>query len=220
MPKFLTLFFLITLSLPLFAQRYDTDIFGDPTYQSSDLQYQASLKKDIFSNLTFSDNKGNEVKYEKKYLDAFYPNLLDNSEAKFDFFRFQISKFNNEHGYKSTYSIDIFNKVVISDNRGHVQEFGTDIFGHATYDEKSNNQSISIRRDLFGNVEYKSDQIQATLKKDIFDKWTYEDNTGNKLEFSALTWDLLRHRYGSEEEILQYLIHEFVLNRDRHYPNR
>jgi len=220
MKKALFLLFFAAICNQPFAQRLENDIFGDPTYVSQDLQYQASLKKDIFSNLTFSDNKGNEVKYEKKYLDAFYPNLLENSEAKFDFFRYQISKYSNEHGYKSTYSIDIFNKVVISDNRGHVQEIGTDIFGHATYDEKSNDQSLSIRRDIFGNVEYKSDQIQATLKKDIFDKWTFGDNTGNKLEFSASTWDLLRHRYGSEEEILQYLIHEFVLNRDRHYPNR
>jgi len=58
--------------LQLEAQRYDTDIFGDPTYMSRDLRYMAALKKDIFTNLTFTDNNGNEVKFEKKYLDAFF----------------------------------------------------------------------------------------------------------------------------------------------------
>lgn len=95
-------------------------------------------------------------------------------------------------------------------------EIGKDIFGNPTYDEmKNNGAKVTIRTDLFGNLEYKTDQIQATLKKDIFDKWIYGDNTGNKLEFSVSTWKILKHRYGNEEEILLYLIHEFVLNRDR-----
>ena len=216
MKKALFLLFFAAICNHLFSQRYENDIFGDPTYVSSDLQYQASLKKDIFDNLTFSDNKSNEVKFEKKYLDAFYPNLLENSEAKFDFFRHQLSKYSNERNYKATYSVDIFDKVVISDNRGRELEIGKDIFENTTYDKtKNNGVKVSIRRDLFGNLEYKTDQIQATLKKDIFDKWIYGDNTGNKLEFSVSTWNILKHRYGNEEEILLYLIHEFVLNRDR-----
>jgi len=212
------LFFLLFTSTfsQLFAQRLENDIFGDPTYQSRDLKYQASLKKDIFSNLTFSDNNSNEIKFEKKYLDAFYPNLLENPEAKFDFFRYQISKYSNERNFKATYSVDIFDKVIISDNRGRELEIGKDIFGNRTYDEtKSNGEKVSIRRDLFGNLEYKTDQIQATLKKDIFDKWVYGDTTGNKLEFSASTWNLLQHRYGNDEDILLYLIHEFLIRRDR-----
>lgn len=221
MKKILLLLLFTATCSQLFSQRYENDIFGDPTYQSRDLQYQASLKKDIFNNLTFSDNKSNEVKFEKKYLDAFYPNLLENSEAKFDFFRYQLSKYSNERNYKATYSVDIFDKVVISDNRGNEVEIGKDIFGNPTYDETKNNEAkVTIRRDLFGNLEYKTDQIQATLKKDIFDKWTYADNTGNKLEFSVSTWNLLQHRYENEEEILLYLIHEFVLNRERVYSKK
>lgn len=220
MKKFILLFILVVTCNQLFAQSYDTDIFGDPTYQSRDLRYQASLKKDIFNNLTFSDNNSNEVTFEKKYLDAFYPNLLRNSEAKFDFFRHQLSKLSNERGYKATYSIDIFDKVVITDNKGMSLEIGKDIFGNKTYEEKFNNKNISIRRDLFGNLEYKTDQIQATIKKNIFDKWIYSDNTGNKLEFSISTWNLMEHRYGSEEEILLYLINEFVLDRGRRHPKR
>ena len=220
MKKSIILFILAVTCNQLFAQRYDTDIFGDPNYQSSDLRYQASLKKDIFDNLTFADNRSNEVKFEKKYLDAFYPNMLGNPESKLDFFRYQVSKYSNEQGYKATYSIDIFDKVVINDNRGRVLEIGKDIHGNATYDEKRNNKNISIRRDIFGNLEYKTDQIQATLKKDIFDKWIYGDNTGNKLEFSIMTWNLMKRRFGSEEEILLYLINEFVPDRGRRYTKR
>jgi len=216
MKKYLFVLMLAVSCSPLFAQRMENDIFGDPTYQSRDLQYKASLKKDIFSNLTFSDNKSNEVKFEKKYLDAFYPNLLDNAEAKFDFFRYQLSKYSNEQNYRATYSVDIFDKVVISDNRGYELKIGKDIFGNPTYDEKKNNgESISIRRDLFGNLEYKTDKIQANLKKDIFDKWNYSDNTGNKFEFSVSTWNMLMRRYENDEGILMYLIHEFVLRTNR-----
>lgn len=220
MKKFILLFILAITCSQLFAQRYDTDIFGDPNYQSSDLRYQASLKKDIFDNLTFSDNKSNEVKFEKKYLDEFYPNMSGNQESKFDFFRYQVSKYSNEQGYKATYSVDIFDKVVIKDNRGMALEIGKDIHGNTTYDEKRNNKNISIRKDIFGNWVYKTDQIQATLKKDIFDKWIYSDNTGNKLEFSITTWNLMKHRFGSEEEILFYLVQEFVLDKGRRYSRR
>jgi lipid II isoglutaminyl synthase (glutamine-hydrolysing) len=216
MKKYIFLFILTAACSQLFAQRLENDIFGDPTYLSQDLQYQASLKKDIFSNLTFSDNKGNEVKFEKKYLDAFYPNLLENSEAKFDFFRYQISKYSNERNYKATYSVDIFDKVIISDNRGRELVIGKDIFGNRTYDEtKENGVKTSIRRDIFGNLEYKTDRIQATIKKDIFGKWMYEDNTGNKLEFSDSTWRMMQHRFENDEDILLYLLNEFVLGRDR-----
>ena len=221
MKKALFLLFFAAICNHLFSQRLENDIFGDPTYQSRDLQYQASLKKDIFSNLTFSDNKSNEVRFEKKYLDAFYPNLLENTEAKFDFFRYQLSKYSNERNYKATYSVDIFDKVVISDNRGNELEIGKDIFGNPTYDEmKNNGAKVTIRTDLFGNLEYKTDQIQATLKKDIFDKWSYSDDSGNKFEFSISTWNLLQHRCGNDEEILLYLVHEFVLNRDRDYQKK
>ena len=216
MKKIIFLLFFTATCSQLFSQRLENDIFGDPTYVSRDLQYKASLKKDIFSNLVFSDNNSNEVKFEKKYLDAFYPNLLENPEAKFDFFRYQISKYSNERNFKASYSVDIFDKVVISDNRGRELEIGKDIFGNRTYDEtKGNGVKVSIRRDIFGNLEYKTDQIQATLRKDIFGKWIYDDNTGNKLEFSVSTWNLLQHRCGNEEDILLYLIREFVLRRDR-----
>ena len=146
---------------------------------------------------------------------------MDNSEAKFDFFRYQLSKYNTEQNYKATYSVDIFDKVVISDNRGNELEIGKDLFGNRTYDEtKSNGVKLSIRRDIFGHLEYKSDQFQATLKKDIFDKWIYADNTGNKLEFSVSTWIMLQNRYGNDEDVLRYLIHEFVLNRERGYSKK
>jgi len=210
MKKHLIFLFLIAFSIQIFAQRLDNDIFGDPIYVSRDLQYKANLKKNIFSDLIFTDNNNNEIKFEKKYLDVFYPKILENSESKFDFFRHLLSKYRAESQYKATYSINIFDDVVITDNRNNALKIGTDIFGNSTYEEKSNNGQQSIRKNVLGVLEYKSDNVQATLKKDVFNKWIYSDSSGNKFEFSHATWELLQHRLESDENILMYLVHEFV----------
>lgn len=220
MKKIHILLFLLLITLPLHAQRMENDIFGDPTYESSDRNYKANLKKDIFDNLIFTDNNKNELKFEKKYLDAFYPNLLTNGEAKFDFFRHLISTYRQDAGYQATYSIDIFNAVIIKDNRNYELKMGKDIFGNATYEEKRNGEQLSIRKNLMGEFEYDSNRLDAKLKKDILNRWEYSDNSGNTFEFGESTWNALKRRFGTEEDILMYIVRELVQQSDSIHPNR
>lgn len=220
MKKTNILLLLILVAFQLTAQRMENDIFGDPTYESSDRNYKANLKKDIFDNLIFTDNNKNELKFEKNYLDAFYPNLLTNSEAKFDFFRHLISTYRHDASYQATYSIDIFNAVIIKDNRNYELKIGKDIFGNATYEEKGNGDRLSIRKNLMGEFEYDSNRLVAKLKKDIMNRWEYSDDSGNTFEFGEATWNALKRRFGTEEDILLYIIRELVHPSDRIHPNR
>lgn len=212
MKKQLYLIILTIITLQTYAQRMDVDIFGNPRYESRDMRYSASLKEDIFNNLIFSDNMNNEITYEKKYLDIYFPSVSGNIEKKTDFLSHLIHTYNHYSNYKATFSVDIFNDVVIKDNRGNSVEIGTDIFGNPTYNERTNHGSISVKRDIFGNMEYKSEMIEASLKKDIFNKWTYTDNCGNKFEFGEKTWNKLIHKFGNDENIIVYLVDEFFRN--------
>jgi lipid II isoglutaminyl synthase (glutamine-hydrolysing) len=220
MKKIHLLLLLLLVSFQLRSQRMDNDIFGDPQYESRDLSYKANLKKDIFDNLIFTDNNKNELKFEKKYLDAFYPNILTNGEAKFDFFRHLVSTYRQDAGYKATYSIDIFDAVIIKDNRDYELKMGKDIFGNATYEEKGNGDQFSIRKNLLGELEYKSNRLNAKLKKDILNRWEYSDDSGNTFEFGEATWNMLKHRFGTDEDILMYLIRELVQQSGRTHPKR
>lgn len=212
MKKQLLLTLLSIITLHTYAQRMDVDIFGNPRYESRDLRYTASLKEDIFNNLIFSDNMSNEITYEKKYLDIYFPSVNGSIEKKTDFLWHLIHSYNFHSNYKATFSVDIFNDVVIKDNRNNSVEIGTDIFGNQTYDKRTNNESISVKRDIFGNLEYVSDKIKASLKKDIFNKWFYTDNSGNEIKFGENTWNKLIHKYGNEENIIIYIVDDFFRN--------
>jgi len=212
MKKQLHLIILTIITLLTYSQRMDVDFFGNPRYESRDMRYSASLKEDIFNNLIFSDNMNNEITYEKKYLDIYFPSVSGNIEKKTDFLSHLIHTYNHTSNYKATFSVDIFNDVIIKDNRGNSVEMGTDIFGNPTYNERTNHGSISVKRDIFGNMEYKSEKIEASLKKDIFNKWTYTDNSGNKFEFGEKTWNKLIRKFGNDENIIVYLVDEFFLN--------
>lgn len=194
-----------------FAQRtvFETDIFGDLRYESNG--YRATLKKDIFDALTFSDSNGNEIVFEEKYLDSEYRQGLSNDkDAKAGFFRRLIHRYSPENGYRAKYSVDIFGTTVIEDNRGNKIEMGTDIFGNPTYKEKSGGVESSFSRSLNGTLEYRSGRESASLGKDIFNKWTYSDSSGNKFEFSPQTWSRLEKRFGSDENVFMFLVRELI----------
>jgi len=75
--------------------------------------------------------------------------------------------------------------------------------------DKSKGSTSSIKRNIHGDLEYTEDGNQATLRKDIFDKWSYSDSFGNRVEFSSRTWDRILNRLGSEKEILWYFVDQF-----------
>ncbi|HSJ68139.1 MAG TPA: hypothetical protein VK921_10710 [Anditalea sp.] len=198
------------ISLQTHAQGIRFDIFDNLEYESRNNEYKAYLKKDIFDNLLFSDNQANELTFMKKYLDLNYSNSIHEEENKIDFFRNLVDVYSFESGYKATYNVDIFDKVIIEDNMDSRVEIGRDIFGNTTYDERINNVRTTIRRDLFGNLEFRSGREQANLKKDIFNRWRYTDNSGNDFRFSASSWDKLLHQYISEEDVLYFLVEKFL----------
>lgn len=212
MKKILFFFFLVLTSLQLSAQRIEVDIFGNLSYESRRQNYRAYLKSDIFDNLIFTDNLDNEIIFKKKYLDLEYPKLKRRKEAKIDFFNYLMEQYDTERNYKATFSVDIFDKIIIEDNRNNRVESGQDIFGNPTYEEKRGADFISIRKNIFGELEYKSNRENALLKKDIFNKWIYTDSSGNKFEFGASTWNRLMDDFGSDEAIFRYLVEEYLAN--------
>ncbi len=203
---------LLLLVAPLPAQHgnIETDIFGDLVYRSNG--YTATLKKNIFDDLTYSDNQNNNIVFEKKYLQQEAPKVLSDNSAKMDIFRYLIRKHRSESGFSEKYSVDIFGTTIIEDNRGNKVEMGTDIFGNPTYDEKSGGVQTSISRSLNGMLEYRSGGESASLGKDVFNKWTYRDSSGNKFEFGDRTWDKLIRRFGNDENVFRFLVDEFMRN--------
>lgn len=192
------------------AQKMETDIFNNLKYESREGDYQAYLKKNIFDDLIFSDNKDNVITLKNEYLKLEYRHLPEDADAKFDLFRRLIFDYRNEANYTATYSVDIFGKIIIEDNRRRKVEIGKDIFGNETYDEINGDQKISIKRNLFGGLEYKVNKDEASLQKDIFNNWIYKDSQGNECKFSSETWNKLQKRYGTEEKIFYFLIDEFL----------
>ena len=195
-----------------FGQKIETDIFNDLKYESREGNYQASLKKNIFDDLIFSDNKNNTITLQKKYIELKYGKTLLDFTAKSDLFISFIHEFRHERDYQATYSVDILGKIIFEDNRHKKIEIGKDIFGHETYNEENNGRSSSITRNLSGTLEYRSGFEKATLQKDILDKWNYSDSCGNEFKISSVTWNKLKDKFGSEENIFSFLIEEFLVN--------
>ena len=220
MRKFILCLLLALTALPLSAQRrggsIDTDIFGDLRYRSIDLRYTAGLKKDIFDNLTFTDSRRNKIVFEEEYLDEAYPAVLDNEEARRDFFLRIVSRHREDEGYEAKYSVDIFGTVTTEDNRGNRTEEKTDIFGNKSYEEMRSGRDISLKRDLHGDLQYRSGNMSASLGKTFSrGKWVYEDSGGNRFEFGEHTWNEMIRRLGDDERIFMFLIDEFLHGKGR-----
>lgn len=210
MKRYALLGVLLLLSLYNYAQRIEVDILGNLVYDSQRQNYKASLKEDIFHNLIFTDSNNNEITYKEKYISIEYPKLLASKNEKVDFFSHLIDKYGYKRNYKASYSVDIFGKIAIEDNRGNKIEAGNDIFGNPSYEESHNGNQLSIKRDLTGCWQYRSGNHSASLRMDIFKKWNYTDSAGNKLELSENTWNMLMNRFGSEDNIFTYLIGTFL----------
>lgn len=203
----LSLLFL-TLCLTVFSQKIETDIFNDLKYKSQNKEYESQLKKDIFGNLTFTDSKKNQIIFKKEYLVYQYGDRMEHLDQKIDFFKDLIHQMKYKSGFEAKYAIDIFNKITIEDNQNYKLEYG----GNPVYSETTNGNTTSISKDLTGAFHYKCNNEEASLRMDIFHKWVYEDNEGNKFEFGVNTWSLLIKRYGNEEGVLLFLANQYLFN--------
>ncbi len=212
MKKLALFLFLIGINWGLFAQRQaiDTDIFGDLNYRSNEGNYRATLKKNIFDDLVFSDNQRNEITYEKKYLLNQYPGILTDNNQKRTVFLNLIRENRRSEGYKAKFSIDIFDKLVIEDNEGYKLEEGKDIFGSIQRDERINGVNTKLNKTLNGTLEFTAGRDRASLQKEFSNKRVYSDSMGNRLEFSAETWQRLVKRYRTEEDAFMSLVDQYL----------
>lgn len=210
--KKLILCLALTLSITvLFAQRgsVDTDIFGALQYKSTDGKYKASLKKDIFDALIFTDSRNNKLEYEKKYLNNVEPGLLGNKEEQIRMLRRLVRENKNNSGYNATFKIDIFDKTIIQDNKGYKYENSKDIFGNTNVQEQVNGSKSQFTRNMRGGLEYTRDGKKATLEKDIFDEWIYKDSFGNEIQYNATIWKRVMQQFKNDEAFFWELIDLF-----------
>ncbi|MVZ67015.1 hypothetical protein GQF61_14230 [Sphingobacterium sp. DK4209] len=214
MKKLALLIIFTCLICVAFAQqgRYDTDIFGNLTFQSDRNSYEAKLEKNIFGDLIFTDSRRNKESMDSKFLEEFMPGIQDSKERQQKLFHDLIWQHRHNESYEVSYSVDIFGSVISKDNRGNERESGTDIFGHDFVKDKRKGSTASMKRNIHGDLEYAEDGQTATIKKDIFDKWSYSDSYGNKLEFAPSTWRRLMKKLGSDKEILWYFVDQFFDN--------
>lgn len=70
-----------------------------------------------------------------------------------------------DENYKASYKIDIFDKLIIEDNRGYKLEEGKDIFGHNNIEEQRNGVKSSLKRNIHGYLEFQEGRDNASLKK-------------------------------------------------------
>lgn len=208
MKQLIIILVLVLSSGLLFAQRgtVDTDIFGALHFKSTDGQYKASLEKNIFDDLVFTDSRNNKLHYEKKYLDKMEPGLRGDKEAQRRMLKRLVRENKRNSDYKATFKVDIFDKTIIEDSKGYKLEEGKDIFGNTNVKEQVNGSVSELKRSLKGGLEYTAGKNTASLEKDIFDRWLYKDSFGNEIQFGKETWKRILQRYGSDEKFFWYLL--------------
>ncbi|WP_186754319.1 hypothetical protein [Echinicola salinicaeni] len=204
------IFLLIGVSNLAVGQSIQRDFFGDLEYVSRNGHFKAKLDRDIFESLVYTDDNENKVTFEKEYLDEIYGNELNTEQGESVFFIGLVRQYRRDNGYIAKYTIDVFDRVVIEDNRQNKLVEGKDVFGNYTREEIRNGRRVYVKKELDGGLVLEMDQEKASLKKNIFDKWVYQDSRGNKLEFSRGTWKALNDRYGNNEDIFNFLTNELL----------
>ncbi|WP_162633179.1 hypothetical protein [Echinicola strongylocentroti] len=214
MKRYLLLLTAFLLQQLAFGQLIERNFFGHLEYSSRNGEYKALLEKNVFDNLIFTDNQQNNITFEKKYLHQEYGDMLKNEREERMFLMDLVRQYRRETNYKATYEIDIFDKLIIQDNRDYKLEIGEDIFGNVTRTESINGRRMAFTREKNGGLSYESTTEKASLRKDIFGHWIYEDSRQNKLEFGKATWDRLIHKYGGNEVIFNQLMNELLFFKD------
>ncbi len=184
-----------------FSQNIQFDTSNDLIHESQNLNYKAYLKKSIFDDLIFSDSNGNEITFEKKYIELKTGEILNNLESKLNFFKNIIHEYRYDNEYKATYSVDIFdnlvyesksldykayleknifNDLIFSDNNDNKITFEKKYIEQQAHELSNNTES---KLDFFRNIihEHSHDkEYKATYSIDIFDKIKIQGNRGFK----------------------------------------
>jgi hypothetical protein len=149
------------------------------------------------------------VEFEKKYLDKIEPGLQGNKESQIRMMKRLIRENRRRSNYKATFKVDIFDKVIVEDNKGYKLEEGKDIFGNMDVKEEFDGSKSQLKKNMRGGLEYTRDNNSASLEKDIFDKWIYKDSFGNEIQFNKVVWNHAVKQYGSEENFFWRLLDQY-----------
>ncbi|PXV61893.1 hypothetical protein CLV62_12448 [Dysgonomonas alginatilytica] len=164
-----------------------TDIFGDLQYRNKD--FKASLKKNIFDDVIYSDSKKNESKYSKEQ----WAELLEKFDGdREDCFIWLIRTHRGDENKKTEHQVNIFGDKITKDNSGNSETYKRNIFGDLVY-ENSNRQ-------------------QAKLRKNIFDEMEYSDSKGTTRKYKTNEWEKLLEKYHDEEAIFRILVRKYLLS--------
>lgn len=188
MSKIYVLLVLVFVGINSYSQNIKTDIFDNLEYESKNGSYEAHFKKNIFNDLIFTDNNGNEISLMKKYIDLMYPDIFKDSYKKIDLFTRLISEHRIVENYKASYTIGFGDKIVIEEN----------------------GEEAIIDEGFRGELVYEIKNKEATLQKDIFNNWIYEDSRGNELKISSETWKGFIKRFGTKENVFHHLVNELL----------
>ncbi|VTP95482.1 hypothetical protein [Sphingobacterium daejeonense] len=63
------------------------------------------------------------------------------------------------------------------------------------------------------------EQLFSKYWKRCFGKWNFSDNEGNEIQFNANSWNKMIQRFGSERDILWFLIDKIIDNNDQEYQD-
>jgi hypothetical protein len=207
--RFLLLFFVLFSELiSLHSQgkdEYFTDVFGAKIYKNGDYEEKiwvdvfgdkqfsnnrgesASLKKNIFDDRIYEDNRSNEVKINKIVWVKMLKDVHGDEDA---LFYDLIAQNNKQSGSKVSIEIDIMGKEIYKDNN-LTQEFWVDIMDTQQY-RNSDGQTASLRKDISGNMNY-------------------SDSKGNCLIFTSDAWQReYRHTGGRERSVFRQLIKKYL----------
>ncbi|MDR2221902.1 MAG: hypothetical protein LBE34_04085 [Flavobacteriaceae bacterium] len=205
--------YLLSLFIALFwlnmseAQIIKRNIHDDLEYNNT--YYTAKLKKDIHGGIQFTDSNSNKISYNKGYI-AKELNEISNSDYEYAFFDDLVRKYRYTSQYEVSYKVDIFDKIIIEDNKGSKKIVGKDIHGNQFFEEEYNGVRRSIKRDLLGTLQYVNGSITASFRKGFMKNWEYRDSTGNQFDISSKTMDRLSIRFQNDEGVFFYLINEYL----------
>lgn len=195
-------------------EEFVIDMFDTWKFETNENNYKAELKKDIFNAWIFSDNKGNQSSYDEKYLSKIPNHPFRTSKEQYTFFVNLMDRFSTEKNYRVDFKVDIFNKVIVSDNRGFKRE-STEAYyllpNFQIAEDTVLNDAIHIRKINNGEFAYRDSNEYARIFESRMKRWTYEDSSGNRFQISPSTWNKMMQLYKSEDEILRHLIFQYLM---------
>lgn len=96
-------------------EKYKRNIHGNLEYVNNSTGLESSMKKSIFDEGIYTDNRGNEIKYSKEF---WHEILNDFRNNDVQVFFWMMDYCENQSNYKEEYKVDIFGNLQYKNNKG------------------------------------------------------------------------------------------------------